>query len=122
MIGANESPSTDDRNVAPAYAPIAPGTPSRATVRQCTFPKRQWLAPETMAVPTLAAWITADAAAAEAPAATRTEVPMTPKPMPSEPSINWATKPATTNTMSRSTLGLRPGRPPPGDPEDEVSY
>ena len=108
VIGANCLPSTLDSSVAPAYAPTAPGIPMRATVRQCTLPKRQWLAPDTSAVPIFAAWITADAAAADAPAATRTDVPITPNPMPRDPSMSCARNPAATNTINRST-----GLPPP---------
>ena len=98
--------------------------PSSSTVRQWTLPKRQWAPPDTTAVPILAAWMTAEAAAAVAPPATRTEVPITPNPMPSEPSIICATKPATQEdeqAFHGRSWASRSGAGAGTSPEPEIS-
>ena len=77
-----ESPSTEDRNQAPRNAPTIPGRPIAHTVRQWTLPKRQCAAPESRPVPSLAAWMMADAAAADAPPATSDRRADDPEPHP----------------------------------------
>jgi len=67
-----------ERNVAPANAPIAPGTPRRATMRQSTLPKRECDAPEARVVPISARWTEADAAAGARPAASIIDDEVTP--------------------------------------------
>jgi hypothetical protein len=51
MTGAATSVDRLDRNVAPAKAPIAPGTPILATTFQSMLPKRQCEMPEASVVP-----------------------------------------------------------------------
>jgi hypothetical protein len=61
--GAAESVVSELRNVAPAKAPTAPGTPILRTTGHSTLPNRQCDAPEASVVPISARWTAADAAA-----------------------------------------------------------
>ena len=61
--GAAASVVSELRKVAPAKAPMAPGTPILRTTGQSTLPKRQCEAPEASVVPISARWTAAEAAA-----------------------------------------------------------
>ena len=91
--------------MAPAKAPIAPGTPSRATSRQSTLPSFQCDTPDATLVPSSARCTDADAIAGLRPAMSSSDVDVTPKPIPSEPSTSWAAKPT---TASRSAPAPSP--------------
>ena len=78
ITGSAVSVDRLERKVAPANAPIAPGTPIFSTTRQSTLPKRQWETPETRQVPISARCTVADAAAGFVPMASRSVVDVTP--------------------------------------------
>src|ERR687892_1915352 len=85
---------------APVNAPIAPGIPMRLTVRQSTFPNRQWETPATAVVPSSARWTDADAVAGFRPTASRSVDEVAPYAIPRAPSTSCAKKPTITRTIS----------------------
>ena len=78
MSGFAVPVSRPDRKVAPAKAPMAPGTPIFSTTGQSTLPKRQWEAPETRVVPISARCTVAEAATGLVPIASSSVVVVTP--------------------------------------------
>ena len=78
ISGAAVSVDSPDRKVAPAKAPIAPGTPILRTTFQSTLPNRQCETPETRVVPISARWTVAEAAAGLVPMASSRVVDVTP--------------------------------------------
>jgi len=67
-----------DRKVAPAKAPIAPGTPSFQTNRQSTLPSFQWESPEATLVPISARCTDALAIAGLSPTKSNSDEEVTP--------------------------------------------
>ena len=67
-----------ERKVAPAKAPMPPGTAMMLTVRQSTLPSLWWLMPETNVVPISEKWTAAEAAAGAIPAASSSVEDVTP--------------------------------------------
>ncbi|GAA4776412.1 hypothetical protein GCM10023351_21320 [Microbacterium gilvum] len=111
VTGAAASVESPDRNVAPAKAPTAPGTPIFSTVFQSTLPKRQCEMPEASVVPISARCTDALAAAGAAPIVSSSVVDVTPYAMPRAPSTSWAAKPITarrTSVCMPTTLGCSP--------------
>ena len=78
MAGAASSVERFARNVAPAKAPTAPGTPILATTFQSTLPNRQCASPDIRLVPISAKCTVADAAAGLVPMASSSVVDVTP--------------------------------------------
>lgn len=78
ISGAATSVEMLERTVAPAKAPIAPGTPILRTTFQSTLPNRQCAMPETRVVPISARWTVAEAAAGLVPIARSRVVEVTP--------------------------------------------
>ena len=104
--GVAASVDRPDRNVAPAKAPTAPGTPRRSTIRQSTLPKRQWEAPDTSVVPSSERCTDAEAAAGDSPTTNISDDEVTPYAIPRAPSTNWAANPTMAMTSSLRTDGL----------------
>ena len=101
--GAAASVEMELRNVAPANAPIAPGSAIRPTTRQSTLPKRQCETPAASVVPISARCTEADAAAGATPANRSSVEEVSPYAMPSEPSTSCAASPTRARTSSLRT-------------------
>lgn len=93
ITGAASSVDSDDKTVAPRNAPIAPGTPSLATMDQSMFLNRQCESPDAKVVPISARWTAALACAAATPLSTSGVDAVTPNAMPSAPSTTCAPTP-----------------------------
>ena len=107
VIGAAAAVEILDNTLAPRKAASAPGSPSLNTVGQCTFPKRQWLMPDTSVVPSSAVCTTAEACAGPRPAKSSMVVEVTPKPMPIPPSTSCAAAPARAIRMNDRIFMIR---------------
>lgn len=89
--------------MAPANAPIAPGSAMRVTTRQSTLPNRQCATPAASVVPISARCTEADAAAGATPATSSRVDDVSPYAMPSEPSISCAASPTRARSSSLRT-------------------
>jgi hypothetical protein len=100
MTGAAVSVDSDERNVAPANAPTAPGIAIFATTFQSTLPNRQCETPDASVVPISARCTVAEAAAGATPVTSSNVVEVTPYAMPRLPSTSWAARPTSASRMS----------------------
>ncbi len=99
--GASHEAVSELSTVAPAKAPMAPGTAMRATSDHETLPNFQWDSPEVNVVPISARCTLAEETAGAMPLEISTVLQVTPKAMPSAPSTSCPNRPAKAKTSRR---------------------